>query len=164
MGCGANAPQKKGAVTVGVFNFARLIEQDRTRRSYGGRKRKKKRRSDKPARVEGWRGSVSVPLMEGLGHVIRTFEAEGRAVHVGPRNLTTGQTALWVGSVPKGKRPICGAKTRRGTPCQARAVPGMGGNNRCRMHGGLSTGPKTAEGRARIAESNRRRVRERGQS
>jgi hypothetical protein len=29
------------------------------------------------------------------------------------------------------------------------------------MHGGCSTGPKTAEGRARIAESNRRRAAER---
>jgi transposase-like protein len=30
-------------------------------------------------------------------------------------------------------------------------------NGRCRMHGGLSTGPKTLEGRRRIAESNRTR-------
>ena len=40
----------------------------------------------------------------------------------------------------------CGAKTRRGTPCQCPAM----GNGRCRLHGGLSTGPKTAEGIARI--------------
>jgi hypothetical protein len=30
----------------------------------------------------------------------------------------------------------CGAKTRRGTPCQSPAMP----NGRCRMHGGPSTG------------------------
>ena len=30
-------------------------------------------------------------------------------------------------------------------------------NDRCRLHGGLSTGPKTPEGRARIAEAQRRR-------
>jgi hypothetical protein len=30
-------------------------------------------------------------------------------------------------------------------------------NGRCRMHGGLSTAPKTPEGRRRIAESNRSR-------
>ncbi len=30
----------------------------------------------------------------------------------------------------------CGAKTRRGTPCQAPAMP----NGRCRMHGGKSPG------------------------
>ena len=40
--------------------------------------------------------------------------------------------------------PRCGAKTRRGTPCQAPAM----GNGRCRMHGGLSTGPRTPEGLA----------------
>ena len=31
----------------------------------------------------------------------------------------------------------CGAKTWRGTPCQCRAIA----NGRCRLHGGLSTGP-----------------------
>jgi hypothetical protein len=36
----------------------------------------------------------------------------------------------------------CGAKTRRGTACQCPAMK----NGRCRLHGGLSTGPKTAEG------------------
>nr|WP_277601043.1 HGGxSTG domain-containing protein [Silicimonas algicola] len=29
--------------------------------------------------------------------------------------------------------PRCGAKTRRGTPCQA---PAVAGKRRCRMHGG----------------------------
>jgi len=38
--------------------------------------------------------------------------------------------------------PRCGAKTRRGTPCQAPAMA----NGRCRLHGGLSTGPRTPEG------------------
>ncbi|MGA2143887.1 MAG: HGGxSTG domain-containing protein [Bryobacteraceae bacterium] len=41
--------------------------------------------------------------------------------------------------------PRCGAKTRRGARCQC---PSMA-NGRCRLHGGLSTGPKTAEGRER---------------
>ena len=40
----------------------------------------------------------------------------------------------------------CGAKNRRGLPCQCPAMP----NGRCRLHGGKSTGPKTAEGIARI--------------
>jgi hypothetical protein len=34
------------------------------------------------------------------------------------------------------------------------------GRARCRFHGGLSTGPKIAGGRARIAEAQRRRWRE----
>ena len=33
------------------------------------------------------------------------------------------------------------------------------GKARCRLHGGLSTGPKTEVGRARIAEAQRRRWR-----
>ena len=43
--------------------------------------------------------------------------------------------------------PRCGAKTRLGCPCKGPAMK----NGRCRMHGGASTGPKTAEGKARIA-------------
>lgn len=57
---------------------------------------------------------------------------------------------------------LCGARTRTGLPC--RGIPvwrpqGKPGKARCRMHGGRSTGPKTPEGRARIAASNRRRRR-----
>jgi hypothetical protein len=51
-------------------------------------------------------------------------------------------------------RPRCCAKTRAGAPCSMRVVPGK---RRCRFHGGLSTGPKTKAGRARIAEVQRRR-------
>lgn len=40
------------------------------------------------------------------------------------------------------KAARCGAKTRRGTPCQGPAMA----NGRCRMHGGPSTGPRTPEG------------------
>ena len=41
----------------------------------------------------------------------------------------------------------CRAKTRKGTPCQN---PVVSGKQRCRMHGGKSTGPRTAEGKARV--------------
>jgi hypothetical protein len=40
----------------------------------------------------------------------------------------------------------CGAKNRRGLPCQCPAMA----NGRCRLHGGKSTGPRTADGIARI--------------
>ena len=56
---------------------------------------------------------------------------------------------------PRSQRPQCGATTRRGTPCKARAVPGSA---RCRVHGGLSTGPRTDAGREAIRVSNRRRT------
>lgn len=45
----------------------------------------------------------------------------------------------------------CGAKTRAGSPCKRPAIAGKG---RCRLHGGRSTGPRSADGRARIAEAN----------
>lgn len=61
---------------------------------------------------------------------------------------------VWQGRTRKKNRPFCGAKTRAGGACQAKAVPNK---TRCRMHGGMSTGPKTAAGRAAIADSNRRR-------
>ena len=55
----------------------------------------------------------------------------------------------------RSSRPRCGAYARStGRPCQAPVVPGK---QRCKLHGGLSTGPKTAEGRARIVEAQRRR-------
>jgi hypothetical protein len=41
----------------------------------------------------------------------------------------------------------CGAKTRKGTPCQRRE---LFKNGRCRNHGGLCTGPKTEEGKRRV--------------
>ena len=46
--------------------------------------------------------------------------------------------------------PRCGARTRRGTACKCAAMK----NGRCRMHGGLSTGPKTAEGLERSRRAN----------
>ncbi len=39
----------------------------------------------------------------------------------------------------------CGAKTRRRTPCKRKALR----NGRCPNHGGMSTGPRTLEGRLR---------------
>jgi hypothetical protein len=40
------------------------------------------------------------------------------------------------------KAPRCGARTRARRSCRSPAMP----NGRCRMHGGASTGPRTAEG------------------
>ena len=40
---------------------------------------------------------------------------------------------------------LCLAKTRSGVPCQKHPIAGR---TRCRLHGGLSTGPKTPEGKA----------------
>jgi hypothetical protein len=42
--------------------------------------------------------------------------------------------------------PKCGAKNRQGLPCRCPAMR----NGRCRLHGGLSTGPRTTEGLERL--------------
>ena len=49
----------------------------------------------------------------------------------------------------------CGAHARStGQPCKAKALA----NGRCKNHGGMSTGPKTPEGRQAIAEATRQRM------
>ena len=58
----------------------------------------------------------------------------------------------------KKNRPLCGAKCRDGHSCRAKAVVNKCDkvvNGRCRMHGGLSTGAKTEEGKARCREASR---------
>jgi len=63
----------------------------------------------------------------------------------------------WSRAADRGERPpfpeqcrdlCCGAKTRAGTPCKRRDLYASG---RCRLHGGLSTGPKSGP-RAKRAE------------
>ncbi|WP_371807616.1 HGGxSTG domain-containing protein [Arhodomonas sp. KWT] len=41
----------------------------------------------------------------------------------------------------------CGVTTKAGTPCRRRD---LGAGGRCRLHGGRSTGPRSAEGRRRV--------------
>lgn len=43
---------------------------------------------------------------------------------------------------PSGESILCGARRRQGGACGQLAMA----NGRCRFHGGLSTGPRTAEG------------------
>jgi hypothetical protein len=45
----------------------------------------------------------------------------------------------------------CGAKTRLGTPCKNWALKNR---NRCKFHGGLSTGPKTQQGIEAIRQAH----------
>lgn len=59
------------------------------------------------------------------------------------------------------RHPQCGAKCRDGHACRAPAVwdkqQNCPRNGRCKLHGGKSTGPRTPEGKARIAEAQRER-------
>ena len=67
--------------------------------------------------------------------VAKRISELGKATRFGPS---------WPGS-------RCLAKTRRGTPCQR---PAFKHNGRCSLHGGLSTGAKTADGIKRISDAN----------
>ena len=48
------------------------------------------------------------------------------------------------------KLKFCGAKTRAGTPCKRKDLYI---NGRCKMHGGLSTGPKTKKSKKRSSQN-----------
>jgi len=53
---------------------------------------------------------------------------------------------------------VCGARTRFGTLCKRRDLYRSG---RCKLHGGLSTGPRTLEGKTRSASNAGRPIAER---
>ncbi len=60
---------------------------------------------------------------------------------------------LWDWAMRVLERRSCGARRRRdGKPCQALNEPGRA---RCRWHGGCSTGPRTAAGKARALQNLR---------
>jgi hypothetical protein len=84
------------------------------------------------------------------GGILRTsINARGRVL-AAKGNFLTSLRARDMGSY----RQKCGAQTRKGTPCRCKPLPGK---RRCKFHGGASTGPKTPEGRERIAEAQRKR-------
>ena len=74
-------------------------------------------------------------------------------VRTGAKDLA--RLPIWAGAYLEKRRQLansmrvpCGGKRRRdGQPCEALSVPGK---RRCRWHGGCSTGPRTAEGIARV--------------
>jgi hypothetical protein len=84
----------------------------------------------------------------------RFWEAFERAGIGWPDNLNDLSTRLM--RVPEQHQTSarCGAMTRRGTACAAKP---LAGKNRCKFHGGMSTGPRSEEGKARIADAQRRR-------
>lgn len=64
-------------------------------------------------------------------------------------------------TVAEGKRLVfpaelqnmtCGARNRKNLPCKR---TDLCRNGRCKFHGGLSTGPRTVEGKARSSQNRR---------
>lgn len=87
------------------------------------------------------------------GWAVNRFQEAFAAENVKPVSRADFLFALPPKAVPR-RRPLCGARNRKGEPCKAKALPGK---RRCKFHGGMSTGPRTPEGRNRIAEAQRRR-------
>ncbi len=89
-------------------------------------------------------------------------ELRARGVQVG--HLLGDELDLQPGDTQRGvpagftHDALCGARTRAGHPCRALKVPGR---KRCRWHGGLSTGPRTAAGIARVTHNLPGRIRKR---
>ena len=84
------------------------------------------------------------------------FEPHGRAARPGGAPAGRGAGALGGGAggvAPPAPDPLRGAHAQ-GAPLPELSEPGR---TRCRFHGGRSTGPKTAEDKARIAEAQRLR-------
>jgi hypothetical protein len=89
---------------------------------------------------------------------------QSQGIHCGAdyyRSFAVFRARIWKPRrKPKAERPQCGAQCRDGHQCRARVTLDRHGRprKRCRLHGGLSTGPRSAAGRAAIAQSNRRRA------
>jgi len=66
----------------------------------------------------------------------KAFEEWEKRGFCGPANLPPFPEVL--------RGMTCGAQTRAGTPC---LQIGIYSNGRCKLHGGLSTGPITQEGK-----------------
>ena len=76
-------------------------------------------------------------------------------IHRGRRTIIRAPTSSSTKEHAMRHKTKCGAYARStGNPCQAKALP----NGRCKNHGGMSTGPKTPEGRQAIAEATRQRM------
>lgn len=75
-----------------------------------------------------------------------------KPISLGLATLLRSKTATIIAARRKASSP-CGARTRAGAACRRKALA----NGRCRNHGGLSSGPRTPEGRRRIAEVQHRR-------
>ena len=119
--------------------------------------------------VSYWEGQSELsPHSDALRHVARVInlhrlwgrkrfaeflEAEARARQAQYAALVAAEEAR-LAKIGARRQVPCGALTRAATECRLMSEPGK---LRCRLHGGRSTGPRTQEGRERIAEAQRRR-------
>jgi hypothetical protein len=126
-----------------------IAEQRAIERSLAGAKQRQKERRSASMKA-AW-----VTRREGQAGVVEGSEDVGDVDDPNACARTRTSRDITPATVQAARdQRLCGAKTRRGFPCIRRVVPGR---NRCPNHGGLTTGPKTAEGKARIAAAARAR-------
>lgn len=90
---------------------------------------------------------AEVARVDALRHKLQVADAERRAEFYGERGFWPPTTLLptYPEFPPELIDMRCGAKAKStGEPCKSKDIHM---NGRCRWHGGLSTGPKTAEGK-----------------
>lgn len=98
--------------------------------------------------VKYWEGQ-SGRRLDGVGPVKMRTALETTGIVV-PR---PGEPAVTLPAPPR-MPSTCGARNRHGSACQCKP---MAGKRRCKYHGGMSTGPKTAAGLERIRAAMRAR-------
>lgn len=105
---------------------------------------------------KGWISSIAVSAfaetLEREGISIASYKPPCREIRVDPRQLIFTEPELIY--APKPKPSICGAATRKGKPCIMKPIAGK---NRCKFHGGMSTGARTPEGIERIRQAQIKR-------
>ena len=93
--------------------------------------------------ADGLTDEVRADLRRLRAHGLYDGPLKGDELPPPPGSTRRGVPADYAG----GDERLCNAKTKSGRPCRSLALP----NGRCRWHGGLSTGPRTAEGKRRAA-------------
>ena len=94
--------------------------------------------------------SAELNRRQALSLIIRAAWAELRITPV-PFVLREHQ-GRWYEVKPGNSKRICGAKKKDGTHCRSKSLHR---GSKCKFHGGLSTGAKTPEGRARAIAAMR---------
>lgn len=125
--------------------------------------RSKAARSEDTERIDLRRQLARLRKLQGKrpgGHALRGSVARERSEVLRRDQAARERCKGYTLRRPKGERPPCLAKTRAGGRCKAPCAWVKGEfkpRDRCRLHGGTSTGPRTDAGRARIAAAQRER-------
>jgi len=93
--------------------------------------------------ADGLTDEVRAALRRLRAHGLYGGLLRGDQLPAPPGSTRRGVPADYAG----GDERLCNARTKSGRPCRSLALP----SGRCRWHGGLSTGPRTPEGKRRAA-------------